>query len=161
MAKKICDFCGKEIDGEMSFSGENRIFLKENSKESKPVRICPDCVQTCMELIEEHNKKIVTHKNIELTPDVIKADLDEWVIGQEYAKKTIATEVYNHLKRIKRLEGDPQANKKLRIDKSNIIMVGPSGCGKTEIVRALGDILEIPYTIQNATSFTANGLTFS
>ena len=80
-----------------------------------------------MELIDEHNKKKMTHKHIDLTPDSIKAGLDEWVIGQEYAKKTIATEVYNHLKRIKRLEGDPQANKKLRIDKSNIIMVGPTG----------------------------------
>ena len=157
MAKKICDFCGKEIEGEMSFSGESRIFSKGDSKESKPVRICPDCIKTCMNLIDEHNRKKVTHKHIDLTPDTIKAGLDEWVIGQEYAKKTIATEVYNHLKRIKRLEGDPQANKKLRIDKSNIIMVGPTGTGKTEIVRALGDILDIPYTIQNATSFTASG----
>lgn len=152
---KKCDFCGKELteDAVLSFSGEN---IKDGD-ETRPARICSDCIKECYDIMKQYTKNKAEKQNIDLTPDVIKADLDEWVIGQESAKKTVATEVYNHLKRIKRLEGDPDANKKLRLDKSNIILVGPSGTGKTEMVRALGDILDIPYTIQNATSFTASG----
>ena len=146
-----CNFCGKEIKDELNFTGDE-------GDDGQTVRICASCIEKCNMHIKEYeskNKKRL--KTIEQTPDTIKAKLDEWVIGQEEAKKTIATEVYNHLKRIKRLENNPNANKKLRIDKSNIIMVGPTGTGKTEIVRALGDILDIPYTIQNATGFTATG----
>lgn len=150
-----CNFCGKEIKDELNFTGDE-------GDDGQTVRICASCIEKCNTHIKEYeskNKKRL--KTIDQTPDTIKTRLDEWVIGQEEAKKTIATEVYNHLKRIKRLENNPNANKKLRIDKSNIIMVGPTGTGKTEIIRALGEILDVPYTIQNATSFTATGLIFS
>ena len=106
-----CNFCGKEIKDELNFTGDE-------GDDGQTVRICASCIEKCNTHIKEYESK---------NKKRLKTRLDEWVIGQEEAKKTIATEVYNHLKRIKRLENNPNANKKLRIDKSNIIMVGPTG----------------------------------
>ena len=165
--KKKCDFCGKAFSkddikkGTILFSGESYV-LNENTNKNENVKICSNCIKESYEkytkIYNKNNDKNNDDDAIAYSPESIKEYLDKWIIGQEKAKIVISTEVYNHKKRIKRLEENPDANKKLRIDKSNIIMVGPSGSGKTEIVRALGEILDIPYVIENATSYTASGL---
>ena len=85
---KKCDFCGKELteDAVLSFSGEN---IKDGD-ETRPARICSDCIKECYDIMKQYTKNKAEKQNIDLTPDVIKADLDEWVIGQESAKKTVA-----------------------------------------------------------------------
>ena len=163
--KRKCDFCGKYFStddiekGTLLFTGEGYTYDKKTKKEDN-VRICSNCIKESIKCYDDFYKKNKNqeHNKLEYNPESINEHLDDWIIGQEKAKKIISTEIYNHLKRIKRLENNPNANKELRIDKSNIIMIGPSGCGKTELVRALGDILDIPYVIENATSYTASGL---
>ena len=105
-------------------------------------------------MLEEEEEKAKANIN---TPRDIKAYLDEWVIEQEHPKKTVATEIYAHKKRIKRLENNPEDAKKLRIDKSNIIFLGPTGSGKTETVRAICSCLDLPYTVQDVSAYTASG----
>lgn len=161
--KKTCSFCGNKFglddikEGVLVFTGNGCIYNQETG-EKESVKICSKCIKQIEECYQDfYNKAKFNKKIMDYSPESIKEFLDTWIIGQESAKKIIATEVYNHLKRIKRLESDPDANKNLRIDKSNIILIGPSGSGKTEIIRALGEILDLPYVIENATTYTAAG----
>ena len=94
-----------------------------------------------------------TQKTI-LTPDQLKAELDRHVIGQDEAKKTLAVAVYNHYKRISHLD-DPKC--KVRLDKSNVILLGPTGCGKTLLVKTIAEALDVPCYIQDCTKITASG----
>ena len=117
--------------------------------------ICDQCVEVCAEIIEEelgyHETESYEDINL-LKPEEIKAFLDEYVIGQDAAKKVLAVSVYNHYKRI-------LASKDLGVElqKSNILMVGPTGCGKTFLAQSLAKILNVPFAIADATALTEAG----
>ena len=154
--KKVCSFCGNEYR-----SDDKSIVLFKSSTDGSDIRICSDCIKRCSEL---YNQKMAKAKQkeiqgaiIEMTPKKIKELLDEWVLDQDIAMKKIAREYYNHLKRLKRFDSDNDANNKLRIDKSNMIYMGPTGCGKTECIRALASFMNLPYVIEDSSSFTSSG----
>lgn len=128
--KKRCDFCGRE------YTEEDKDVVLYRSKvpgeDGNRIRICSNCLELGHKKYNERKAALVEEveeeTNVSInTPRDIKAYLDEWVIEQEGPKVTIATELYAHKKRIKRLEENPEAAKDLRIDKSNIIFLGPTG----------------------------------
>ncbi len=134
----ICSFCGRSEDAvEKLISGPNAY-------------ICDKCVRLCTEIIE---KKPVQHEFKLLKPKEIKARLDEYVIGQERAKRTISVAVYNHYKRIRSLG----RNNEVEYSKSNVLLLGPTGSGKTLIARTLASILDVPFAIADATTLTEAG----
>ncbi len=148
MAKKddpndnlFCSFCGK------------------NQKEVKKliagpaVYICDECIQLCSEIIEEETEKEAGEMANLLSPKEIKLKLDDYVIEQETAKKTLAVAVYNHYKRLDSVV----ASGEVEIQKSNILLIGPTGCGKTLLAQTLARFLNVPFTIADATSLTEAG----
>jgi ATP-dependent Clp protease ATP-binding subunit ClpX len=154
--KKICSFCGNEYR-----TDDKSVVLFKTSTDGSDIRICSECVKRCSELYNQKMLKIkqqeIEGTPIDLTPKKIKEMLDEWVLDQDIAMKKIAREYYNHLKRLKRYDLDNEANEKLRIDKSNMIYMGPTGCGKTECIRALASFMNLPYVIEDSSSFTSAG----
>jgi len=141
-----CSFCGslETEDNPLLAAPDDKAF------------ICKNCVLTAYEIImgaaeKKKEKKEPADINL-LTPKAIKAHLDEYVIGQERAKKIISVAVYNHYKRI--LFG---AKSDVEIQKSNILMIGPTGSGKTLIARTLAKLLDVPLAIADATSLTEAG----
>lgn len=133
-----CSFCGRtEEDVEKLISGPN-------------VYICDNCVRLCMSILE---KKPTTHELKMLKPMEIKEKLDEFIVGQESAKRTIAVAVYNHYKRIRA----SSQNKEIGYGKSNVMLLGPTGSGKTLIAKTLAHILDVPFTIADATTLTEAG----
>ena len=133
-----CSFCGRTEDAvEKLVSGPEAY-------------ICDKCVRLCMEIVE---KKPIQHELKLLKPKEIKTALDQYVIGQERAKKTISVAVYNHYKRIRSLhkEGD------VEYSKSNVLLLGPTGSGKTLMARTLASILDVPFAIADATTLTEAG----
>ena len=161
---KRCSYCDKEFTKEDIEKNDILIFASAHNKiDDEPIRICSNCVKSCEQIYTKHYQKIQNKKRKEsidlnsITPVKIKQHLDEWVIEQERAKTDISTEIYNHFKRLKRLEENPDANKELRVEKSNIILIGPTGVGKTELVRSLSAYLDLPYVIEDSTSFTSAG----
>ena len=160
--KKKCSYCGNEYTKEDMVKKGVLVFKGLTLDEhGEPVRICSNCIKACNEIYQSNISKITSKDNslnISLmTPSKIKQHLDEWVLDQERAKTDISTEIYNQFKRLKRISENPNANENLRIEKSNMILIGPTGVGKTELVRSLSDLLDLPYTIQDATSFTSAG----
>jgi ATP-dependent Clp protease ATP-binding subunit ClpX len=134
-----CSFCGRTEDAvEKLIAGPDETF------------ICDKCVRLCMDIVE---KKPVTHELKLLKPKEIKLKLDEYVIGQEKAKKTIAVAVYNHYKRIRSLAQEPE----IEYSKSNVLLLGPTGSGKTLMARTLAQILDVPFAIADATTLTEAG----
>ena len=156
MAKKKCSFCGKEFD-----SRDKNVVLFKSSIDDIDLRICSNCVQNCSELYNQKmakaKQKEIQGKSLELTPKQIFEKLNEWVLDQDPAMKKIAREYYNHLKRLKRYDLDNDANNKLRIDKTNMIYMGPTGSGKTEVIRAIASLMDLPYVIEDSSSFTSAG----
>ena len=138
---RVCSFCGRaEYEVEKLFSNER-------------VCICNDCVDACEELMKKDG--ITTSgANVEDLPKPaeIKAILDQYVIGQEEAKKILSVAVYNHYKRI-----DAQPSDDVELQKSNILLVGPTGSGKTFLVQNLARVLNVPFAIADATSLTEAG----
>ncbi|HSW87212.1 MAG TPA: ATP-dependent Clp protease ATP-binding subunit ClpX [Rhabdochlamydiaceae bacterium] len=133
-----CSFCGRSEDAvEKLISGPETY-------------ICDKCVRLCMEIVE---KKPVHHELKLLKPKEIKEALDEYVIGQERAKKTISVAVYNHYKRIRSLTKE----RDVEYSKSNVLLLGPTGSGKTLIARTLANILDVPFAIADATTLTEAG----
>lgn len=133
-----CSFCGRtEEDVEKLISGPN-------------VYICDNCIRLCMSILE---KKPSTGEFKILKPIEIKTRLDEFVVGQEAAKRTIAVAVYNHYKRIRAYA----QNKEIGYGKSNVMLLGPTGSGKTLIAKTLAHILAVPFTIADATTLTEAG----
>jgi ATP-dependent Clp protease ATP-binding subunit ClpX len=148
MAKKgdvndnlFCSFCGKN--------------QKEVQKliAGPAVYICDECIQLCSEIIEEEREKDSDELQEIIVPKQIKLMLDEYVIEQELAKKTLSVAVYNHYKR---LESTVKTSD-VEIQKSNILLIGPTGCGKTLLAQTLARFLNVPFTIADATSLTEAG----
>ena len=118
--------------------------------------ICDECVEVCTEILEEeleYEEGKGPFDDITLyKPEEIKAFLDEYVIGQEQAKKVLSVAVYNHYKRIM-----AQKDLGVELNKSNILMLGPTGCGKTLLAQSLAKILNVPFAIADATALTEAG----
>lgn len=135
----ICSFCGRGKDEVERLIAGPGIF------------ICNDCIQRCNEVLEEDEKRknrFILHK-----PKEIKAFLDEYIVGQERAKKTLSVAVYNHYKRITRRAKEDD----VEIEKTNILLIGPSGVGKTLFAQTLARILNVPFAIADATTLTEAG----
>ncbi len=136
----VCNFCGrteKELEKE-----HIHLFFGINNKTA----ICEDCLEILNSVSQEDNEENIS---FDFTPSSIKSYLDEYVISQDKAKKTLSVQIYNHYKRIN--------HKNKEIEKSNILMVGPSGCGKTELARSIAKFLNVPFIIADATSLTEAG----
>jgi ATP-dependent Clp protease ATP-binding subunit ClpX len=134
-----CSFCGRTEDlVEKLVSGPGLVF------------ICDKCVHLCLDIVQ---KKPVSHDFKLLKPKEMKAHLDEYIIGQDNAKKTIAVAVYNHYKRIRSI----QKQDEIEYSKSNVMLIGPTGSGKTLIARTLAMILDVPFAISDATTLTEAG----
>lgn len=145
--KKHCSFCGR---------GENEVGFLISGMEGQ---ICNECVEQAFQIIEEQTKleKKAKSENLSLSelpkPKDIKAYLDQYVIGQDDAKKYLSVSVYNHYKRLLQQTDDDS----IEIEKSNIIMVGRTGTGKTLLARTIAKLLNVPFTIVDATVFTEAG----
>ena len=154
--KKVCSFCGNEYK-----SDDKSVVLFKSSAEDSDIRICSDCIKRCSEIYNEKMSKMkqkeIQGKALNLTPKEIFNKLNEWVLDQDPAMKKIAREYYNHLKRLKRYDMDNDCNNKLRIDKTNMIYMGPTGCGKTETIRAIATLMDLPFVIEDSSSFTSAG----
>ncbi len=146
-----CSFCGK---------------AQENVKKivaGPGVYICDECVELCNSIIEaelyEDEKAGYTLNELNNlpTPQEIKNILDDYVIGQDEAKRTLSVAVYNHYKRIAHEESNKKEDDDVEIQKSNILLLGPTGCGKTLLARTLAKILKVPFTIADATTLTEAG----
>jgi len=138
-----CSFCGKS-------QHEVRKLIAGPS-----VFVCDECVELCNDIIrEELQDKAESDRNRLPKPKEIKKILDEYVIGQELAKKTLAVAVYNHYKRIQTKSGGKD---QVELSKSNILMIGPTGSGKTLLAETLARILNVPFTIADATTLTEAG----
>lgn len=133
-----CSFCGRTEDAvEKLISGPNAY-------------ICDKCVGLCVDIVQ---KKPVSYEMKLLKPKEIKAHLDEYIIGQESAKRTISVAVYNHYKRIRSLAKKSD----IEYSKSNVMLIGPTGSGKTLMARTLALILDVPFAISDATTLTEAG----
>ncbi|MEI8329362.1 MAG: ATP-dependent Clp protease ATP-binding subunit ClpX [Chlamydiia bacterium] len=136
--QSLCSFCGRPEEAvEKLIAGPDSF-------------ICDKCIKLCMEIIE---KKPMHHELKLLKPREIKAALDEYVIGQEKAKKTISVAVYNHYKRILAISKKGSAD----YSKSNVMLLGPTGSGKTLMARTLAQVLDVPFAIADATTLTEAG----
>ena len=145
---RICSFCGRQIP-------EDQFLIAGLSG-----LICGDCVRAIegiMQNVEAENQKkaIASLKVNLLKPHEIKARLDEYIIGQDEAKKVISVAVYNHYKRV--LQATSEEDKEVEIEKSNILMIGETGTGKTLIARTIAKLLDVPFCIADATVFTEAG----
>ncbi|MBA2481472.1 MAG: ATP-dependent Clp protease ATP-binding subunit ClpX [Planctomycetes bacterium] len=141
-----CSFCGRSSSQvERLIAGPPDIF------------ICNECVEVCSTLLRDQGKRKGTGEAPRLgkifTPTEIKAHLDQYIIGQEQAKRTIAVAVYNHYKRLRH----NQSGNPVELEKSNILMLGPTGSGKTAIARCLAKLLNVPFAIGDATTLTEAG----
>jgi ATP-dependent Clp protease ATP-binding subunit ClpX len=138
-----CSFCGKSKDSVRKFISGPSVY------------ICNECIALCNEILAEDEEREVAEAITQVpTPQEIKDTLDQYVIGQERAKKTLAVAVYNHYKRINSasLKDDD-----VELDKSNIMLIGPTGVGKTLLAQTLARILDVPFTIADATTLTEAG----
>lgn len=140
-----CSFCGRSEEAvEKLISGPN-------------VYICDKCVRLCSGILDK--KKTTSYEFKLLKPKEIKERLDEYIIGQESAKRAIAVAVYNHYKRISSLNKESKESSETKIDfsKSNVLLFGPTGSGKTLIAKTLATVLDVPFTIADATTLTEAG----
>ena len=136
-----CSFCGKSQHEVKKLIAGPTVF------------ICDECVELCMDIIREENKNNNSvEKKDNYTPQEIFNILNDYVIGQSRAKKVLSVAVHNHYKRLNNLEKSD-----IEISKSNIMLVGPTGCGKTLLAQTLARILDVPFTMADATTLTEAG----
>jgi ATP-dependent Clp protease ATP-binding subunit ClpX len=137
-----CSFCGKSQHEVRKLIAGPTVF------------ICDECVELCMDIIREENKNsYVKSRDGVPTPQEIRNVLDDYVIGQDYAKKVLSVAVHNHYKRI----NHSAKNNDVELAKSNILLIGPTGCGKTLLAQTLARILDVPFTMADATTLTEAG----
>ena len=139
--KVKCRFCGKEVDATKLLYGKK-----------KDITICEDCLNICNSIVAD--RKGETQEVFEMKevpkPMELKKKLDEYIVGQEKAKKIISVAVYNHYKRIAKLKDSA-------VQKANICLIGSSGSGKTLIAQTVAKLLDVPIVIADCTSFTSAG----
>lgn len=146
--KVQCSFCEKKIDKDLIKQGKEYVFLGS----SQDTVICRDCVNECVKIIKDEASNKPKDINLNgITPKSIKAQLDEWIIGQDDAKVTLSIALYNHYKRLTQPEDDEP------IKKSNVMLVGSTGSGKTATVEALAKIMDLPLVIEDVTSISSTG----
>src|ERR1700731_3533664 len=137
-----CSFCGKSQHEVRKLIAGPTVF------------ICDECVELCMDIIrEEHKTTLVKSRDGIPTPQEICHVLDDYVIGQDYAKRVLSVAVHNHYKRI----NHSAKNNDVELAKSNILLIGPTGCGKTLLAQTLARILDVPFTMADATTLTEAG----
>ncbi|MFS2318773.1 ATP-dependent Clp protease ATP-binding subunit ClpX [Maricaulis sp. D1M11] len=137
-----CSFCGKSQHEVRKLIAGPTVF------------ICDECVELCMDIIREENKSsLVKSKEGVPTPNEIFGVLNDYVIGQSHAKRVLAVAVHNHYKRL----NHASQNADVELAKSNILLIGPTGCGKTLLAQTLARILDVPFTMADATTLTEAG----
>ena len=138
-----CSFCGKSKENtKRLIAGPNGIF------------ICDECIEICRSIMQEEDAKNTTNSEFKLLkPADIKARLDEYIVGQEEAKRSLSVAVYNHYKRIGMLQDEDG----VELEKSNILLLGPTGSGKTLLAKTLAKILDVPFAVADATTLTEAG----
>ena len=138
----FCSFCGKSQHEVRKLIAGPTVF------------ICDECVELCMDIIREEHKSAATKPSDGIpTPQEINKVLDDYVIGQAKAKRVLAVAVHNHYKRL----ANEGKTGELEIQKSNIMLVGPTGCGKTLLAQSLARMLDVPFTMADATTLTEAG----
>ena len=147
--KPCCSFCGKR-------EGQVKRLIS-----GRGVFICDECVDFCKSMLDEEKESDAAEQLANAAdlpkPQEIKEILDEYVIGQDEAKKTLSVAVYNHYKRINYEIQNPESKRDLELQKSNILMLGPTGSGKTLLAQTLAKILQVPFAIADATTLTEAG----
>ncbi len=137
-----CSFCGKSKDAVRKFISGPSVY------------ICNECIALCNEILAEDEEREVHEAITQIpTPAEIKEVLDQYVVGQERAKRTLAVAVYSHYKRI----NSHSARDDVELEKSNILLIGPTGVGKTLLAQTLARVLDVPFTIADATTLTEAG----
>ena len=137
-----CSFCGKNQNEVKKIIAGPNVF------------ICDECVDLCAEVITEEVETAIGETGVVPSPKEIKATLDEYVIGQEKAKRVLSVAVHNHYKRLNHVMGKKE---EIELHKSNILLLGPTGCGKTLLAQTLARLLDVPFTIADATTLTEAG----
>lgn len=157
--KLVCSFCNKTQNEVHKLIAGKSIPGPDGKQET--VFICDECIELCSNIIKGEDKPTTVGGNDKTgsnditlkTPTELNKVLDDYVIGQEKAKKVLSVAVYNHYKRIM----SKDQNQDVEIDKSNILLIGPTGCGKTLLARTLAKVLDVPFAIADATTLTEAG----